>query len=231
MREIYNNIEFDEEALNYKSENRWLFSVFVKYDSFDESQQGYEEFLETKESLIIAIEYEGTAKYVGARVVDGWSEFYFYTSVTKGFSSTVSAILSPSKYVYESNIVRDNKWNFYETQLLPSELESHHIVSAKIAFLLAEEDDDIEVVRDVEHYAVFDTDTQKDRFKELAIDAGFEYKDDISTEEYEHGVAFIKKHNITDLEVKKVVTELYELIKKERGYYEGWSTTLVSKES
>jgi len=80
----------------------------------------------------------------------------------------------------------------------------------------------------VEHYAVFDTDTQKERFLKTALEAGFSYKDDISTEEYEHGVALLKEHNITDEEVKKVVTELYELIKKEHGFYEGWSTTLVS---
>ena len=220
MREVYNNIEFEDEALEFKSKNPWLFSVFIKYDSFDETQDGYEEFLDTKEALIIAIEYEQTAKYVGSMVVDGWSELYFYTSMTKGFNSTVSTILSPSKYIYESNIVRDNKWNFYETQLLPSELDSHHIVSAKIAFLLAEEGDDANAVREVEHYAVFDTETQKERFIKTALENDFEYKDDISTDDYEYGVALVKKHNITDDEVKKIVTKLYELIKKEHGYYE-----------
>jgi len=229
MREVYNNIEFEDEALEFKSKNPWLFSVFIKYDSFDETQDGYEEFLDTKEALIIAIEYEQNAKYVGSRIVDGWSELYFYTSMSKGFNSTVSTMLSPSNYIYESNIVRDTKWNFYETQLLPSELDSHHIVSAKIAFLLSEEGNDEDAVREVEHYAVFDTDTQKERFLKTALEAGFSYKDDISTEEYEHGVALLKEHNITDEEVKKVVTELYELIKKEHGFYEGWSTTLVKK--
>jgi len=228
MREVYNNIEFEDESLEYKSKFPWLFSVFIKYDALDKAQQNYEEFLETKESLIIAIEYEQNAKYVGSRIVDGWSELYFYTSMSKGFNSTVSTMLSPSNYIYESNIVRDTKWNFYETQLLPSELDSHHIVSAKIAFLLSEEGNNEDAVREVEHYAVFDTDTQKERFLKTALEAGFSYKDDISTEEYEHGVALLKEHNITDEEVKKVVTELYELIKKEHGFYEGWSTTLVS---
>ncbi len=227
MREVYNNIEFEDEALKYKDENPYLFSVFIKYNSLDETQDGYEEFLETKESLIIAIEYEGNAHYVGSMVVDGWTELYFYTSDTKGFNTTVSTILSPSKYMFESNIVKDAKWNFYETQLLPSELETHHIVSSKIIHLLAEEGNDEEAIREVEHYVVFDTVTQKDRFLQNALENGFVYKDDISTDEYEYGVALIKEHTTTEKELKDIVTKLYELIKKEHGYYEGWSTILV----
>jgi len=229
MRELYKNIEFEDEACTFKPQYPWLFSVFIKYEVTDKSQMAYEEFLETKEALIIAIEYEDTAKYVGSRVLDGWSELYFYTSVTKGFSSTVSAILSPSRYIYESNIVKDTKWHFYETQLLPSELDAHHIVSDKIIFLLLEEGDEASVVREVEHYAVFDTQTQKERFIELATKIGFQYKDDISTDDYEYGVALVKEHSILKDEVKENVVMLYDLIKKEHGYYEGWSTTLVEK--
>ena len=44
MREIYKKeidgtkhiVEYDEDAHEIKSENPWLFSVFIKYDSFDE---------------------------------------------------------------------------------------------------------------------------------------------------------------------------------------------------
>ncbi len=236
MRNIYKKlqddvlytIEYEEDALDYKAEHPWLFSVFIKFDNFDDAKDGYEEFLETKESLIIAIEYENTAKYVGTRVVEGWSEIYFYASDSKGFNTTVADILNPSKYVFESNIVKDAKWNFFETQLLPSELEHHHIISSQIIFLLEEEGDDLFNSREVEHYAVFDTQTQKDRFTELSRESGFEYKDDLSTDEYAYGVAVVKSHNILEDEVKKVVEEIYELIKKEHGYYEGWSTTLKS---
>ncbi|MBN2782320.1 MAG: DUF695 domain-containing protein [Campylobacterales bacterium] len=236
-REIYKRvqdgdtytIEFSEDAHSKKSKFPWLFSVFVKFDNFDETKDGYEEFLETKESLIIAIEYENNARYVGTRVVDGWSELYFYTANSKGFNTTVADILNPSRYIFESNIVKDAKWNFYEVQLLPTEMESHQIVSNQIIFLLEEEGDTLEVPREVEHYAVFDTATQKERFRELAKADGFEYKDDLSTDEYEHGVAMIKTHSVTRDEVAKIVESICKLLKKEHGFYEGWSTTLVTK--
>ncbi len=224
-------IEVDVEASEFKENNPWLLSVFLKYDGFDELKDGYEEYLETKESLIIALEYEDKAHYLGCRVVDGWSEFYFCAKDSKKLDGIVSKILNSSAYVYESNVVRDTKWGFYETQLFPSELELAHIQSAKIIFLLEEEGENLSVERDVEHYASFDTPTQKNKFINTLLDAnlGYSFKDDISSEEFPHGVAMLKKHDVTEDTVKKVVVEIFGEIKKLNGYYEGWSTTLVAE--
>ena len=239
MREIFERIEDNNstfyevnmDAGELKSENPWLFSVFLKFDSCDETGDGFEEFLETKESLIIALESEGKVHYMGSRVVDGWSEFYFCASDSKELNSMSTAILKGSGYVYESNVVKDNKWNFYETQLFPTELEQHNIQTAKIVFLLEEEGDDLSVPRNVEHYVSFEMPTQKNRFiNTLDID-GFTFKDDISSEEFENGVAIVKKHAVTYEEVTKVIAELFEFIKQEGGYYEGWSTTLTNSDS
>lgn len=222
--------EVEMDAGDFKGENPWLFSIFVKFDSCDETQDGFEEFLETKESLIIALESEGNVHYVGSRVIDGWNEFYFYASDSKELNSMSTAILKESGYAYESNVVRDKKWNFYETQLFPTELEQHNMQTAKIVFLLEEEGDDLSVSRDVEHYVSFETPTQKNRFiNTLKID-GFTLKDEISSDEFAHGIALVKNHAVTYEEATKVVAELFEFIKKEHAYYEGWSTTLVNSD-
>ncbi|MCD6173677.1 MAG: DUF695 domain-containing protein, partial [Sulfurimonas sp.] len=233
MREIFKrlendtlfNIEIDIDAGGYKEGCPWLFSVFVKYDGLDDSTESYEEFLETKESLIIAIEYEDKAKYLGSRIVDGWSEFYFCASSSKELNSMVTAMLKNTGYVYESNIIKDKKWNFYETQLFPTELELIHIQSSKIIFLLEEEGEDLSISRDVEHYISFLTPTQKNRFINTLDLDGFSFKDDISTEEFEHGVALVKNHAVSEDEVQKVVEELFAKVKIDHGFYEGWSTT------
>ena len=238
MREIFNRveengevvIEVNIEATDAKEMNPWLLSIFVKYDGLNETQEGYEEFLETKEALIISLEHQDRAAYVGSRVVDGWNEFYFYAYDSKKLDPIVSKILTPSNYVYESNIVRDTKWGFYETQLFPTELEFCHIQSAKIIFLLQEEDEDLTIERDVEHYISFETPTQKNRFVNTLELEGFTFKDEISSEEFEHGVALVKKHAVTEEVVKTVVTELFAKVKENNGYYEGWSTTLMNQE-
>lgn len=236
MREIFRRVEDSQlqvieiviDADKYKDEYSWLFSVFIKYEALDDSSLAYEEFLETKESLIIAVEYEDRAQYLASRVVDGWSEFYFCASTTKELETLVSAMLKDTGYAYESNIVKDKKWGFYETQLFPTELEQAHIQSDKIIFLLEEEGEDLSIARDVEHYVSFETPTQKNRFLNTLELEGFSFKDDISNDEFENGVALVKNHEVGQEEVTKVVEELFSKIKEDKGYYEGWSTTLVS---
>ena len=223
------HIEVNFEVEDFKEMYPWLLSIFVKYDGLDESQEGYEEFLETKEALIIALEHNDRAVYVGGRIVDGWSEIYFYSYDSKRLDPTLKQILAPSNYVYESNIVRDTKWGFYEKQLLPTELEICHIESAKIIFLLQEENDDLTKEREVEHYLSFEMPTQKNRFINTLDLEGFTMKDEISSEEFEHGIVLVKTHTLLEDEVKENVTTLFNAVKKDGGFYEGWSTTLVDE--
>ena len=239
MREIFTRledgslvyIEADMNAFAYSEKFSWLFSVFIKFDSLDETQDGFEEFLETKESLIIALEHDERAKYVGMRVIDGWSELYFYANDSKDLDLTTAKMLNPSNYAYESSVVKDAKWDFHYKNLLPSELELCHIESEKIIFLLEEEEDDLEVPRVVEHYVSFELPTQKNRFLNTLNLEGFTFKDEINSDEFEHGVALVKEHKVTSEAVRKEVEALFEEIKKSQGYYEGWSTTLVTKET
>ena len=239
MREIFERIEdgvstfyeVDMDASEFKEGNPWLLSVFLKFDSSSETEDGFEEFLEMKESLIIALESEGKVHYVGSRVVDGWNEFYFYASDSKELNSMATAILKESGYVHESNVVKDNKWKLYETQLFPTELEQHNIQTAKIVFLLEEEGDELSTPRAVEHYVSFEMPTQKNRFINTLAIEGFTMKDELSSEEFEHGVALVKEHAVTYEEATKVIAELFEFVKKEGGYYEGWSTTLTNSDS
>ena len=237
MRESFNRIEdgqslhveVDINAFAYTKKYSWLFSVFIKFDAMDSTAEGYEEFLDTKEALIIALEHQEIAKYVGMRVVDGWSEFYFYASHSKGLDKQVAKILNSSEYIYESSVVKDTKWSFYQHNLYPSELDFCHLQSEKIIALLEEEGDDLSVVREVEHYVSFQTPTQKERFINSLHVKGFSYKDDINSDEFEHGVALVKEHSVTSEEVQEIVDELFQSIKKEGGYYEGWSTVLAKE--
>ena len=239
MREIFKRvedgleiiIESDMNAYAYSNKYGWLLSVFIKFNAADESQEGFEEFLETKESLIIALEHDEKAKYVGGRTVDGWSELYFYADDSKGLDKIVADILAPSNYIYESHTVRDGKWDFHYKNLTPNDLELAHIESNKIIALLEEEGDLLDHSRPVEHYISFDTPTQKDRFVALLPLDGFVLKDEISSEEFEHAIAIVKEHAVTEEVLFEVVSRIFELIKEHNGYYEGWSTTLVSKEA
>jgi hypothetical protein len=223
------SIEIDMNAYAYSKKYSWLFSIFIKFEADANNEESYEEFLETKESLIIALEHDNKAKFVGLRVIEGWSEFYFYADSSKDLDNIVSKMLKPSNYAYESNVVKDAKWDFHHKNLSPTDLELAHIQSEKIIFLLEEEGDDLSVVRPVEHYVSFITPTQKNRFINTLSIEGLTLKDEIQSDEFEHGLALVKNHALDSESVKTVVTQVYEAVKKEQGFYEGWSTILASE--
>ncbi|MDD2653318.1 MAG: DUF695 domain-containing protein [Sulfurimonas sp.] len=239
MREIFSRVEENsvvaiETEVDLECDKKsfpWLLSVFIKAIGSNEGFDALETFLETKESLILALEHNGSAFYVGSREHDGWRELYFYVKSAKNLETVVTKMLSQSGCKFESSIVKDAKWDFYHKNLYPTELEFHHIESDKIIALLEEEGDMLKASREVEHYVSFDTQTQKERFSQNVLESGFAFKDDISSEEFEYGVAVVKNHPVTKEAVAKVVQELYELLKKEHGYYEGWSTVLVDTQS
>ena len=236
MRELFKNsednyeIEVEMEIDENEKTFPWLFSLFISFDLENQVQEKIEEFLEMKESIILTLEKSSLVKYVGQRSIDGWVELYFYSLNSKNLQKAISQYLSASKLMFEHGVVRDTKWDFYTANLLPSELEFCMMESKKIVDLLVEEGDKITILREVEHYSMFDTATQKQRFIGLALEEGFIFKDDISTDECEHGVALLKVHNLEDTSLNAVIKDLYTLTKKEHGSYELWSTTLVESE-
>ncbi len=231
-REEENNLvhlEVEMDAFAYRSDYPWLFSLFIKFDASDKSSGDLEEFFENREALIIALEHKDRAKYVGMRSVDGWSELYFYANDSKELDAIATTILSSTPYIYENSVVRDTKWDFHHKNLKPTELELCHIESQKIISMLEEEGDDLASIRPVEHYISFELPTQKDRFiNTLNID-GYTLKDEISSEEFEHGIALLKKHDVQSTTLYEEVSRLFSAIKKAQGYYEGWSTVLASE--
>jgi len=235
MREVFKSSEEDiqvEVELDIDEMQRefpWLFSLFLKFDFKDKSEDEQDEFLEVKESIIISLEKNSLAKYVGMRDIDGWIELYFYSLNSKNILDKIKTYLNQNKLIFESSVVRDTKWDFYTQTLLPSELEYCFLESSKIVELLKQEGDDFKIPRVVEHYAIFDTATQKQRYVDSMLEKGFSFKDDIATDECEHGVALIKEHNLDEIIIRDIITKIFEEVKKEHGSYELWSTILVEK--
>lgn len=238
MREFFNRvednklvkIEVDLAAKDFQDTRPWLFSIFIKYDAFEDTDEKMEEFFELKEQVIMALEYKDSAYYIGNRIIDNWSELYFCAEDSKGLDVIANTALKSSGYVYESNVVKDSKWEFYDFNIYPTELEICLMQSFKIVELLEEEGDKLSTCREVEHYASFETAGHKDRFVQKALEAGYTFKDELDSQEYDHGVALTKEHAITEEDVLHVVSEIFSLIESENGSYELWSTLIQEEE-
>ncbi len=218
-------IEVNLGDIRFEKNMEYLVSVFVKFDAMHEDVDDVEDFLEFKEILIDVLKAD--AEYIGMRVVDGWSEFYFYAKDSKGIEQKVAAIFSGKGYLYETSIIRDTKWDFYYKNLFPSDLEMYLIYSKKIVLQMMAEGDSLAVPREVEHYVSFDTVSQKQRFLENIKKIGFSYKDDIDNKELEHAVAVTKEHALDQDSLRENIHLLLELVKKDHGKYELWSSTVA----
>lgn len=213
------DIEVDMSAYGYSQKFSYLLSIFIKSEVHDE----------VKEELIATLEADERAKFVALRVVDGWSELYFYTKSAKGFAPLISSVLKKGNYTYESSVVRDSKWDFHFKNLLPTPLELAHIESHKIIEMLQEEGDNLTIPRQVEHYFSFETPTQKERFMSSCNIEGLVFKDEIESDTFENGIAMVKTDAVTPEAVQKLVEEIFALLETTSGYYEGWSTTLAQE--
>lgn len=222
-------IEVEPNAYAYSQKYKWLLSVFVKFDPVHAAEDKIEEFLDTKESIITLLEHNDLSKYAGSRMIDGWSELYFYAKDPKSLTNKVQKFLTSLQYPYETNVVKDTKWDFYNNNLYPTELEWHYIRSEQIIQMLEEEGDELLVPRSVEHYVYFDTPSQKEKFIKLLPYNGFEYKDEIDLEDIDNGIALEKVHSLDKETVTLHVKDIYDKVTKEHGYYEGWSTVLADE--
>ena len=247
MREFYTQVEDGslvkieveleaEENIMDKAIYPWLYTVFIKLKSplpnglADEDE---EDFLsECKDRLALKLEEKEKAVYVGSKTRDGWYELYFYLEEPKGVENKTKELLNAFGYKYESNSVKDKKWNLFEVSLCPNEKQAHHIQSRQIIDEIKEEGDDISKPREVEHYVLFQTASLREKFTEVLEEKGLTCKGDFEREdeEYIYGVAVAIVHSLEEKVINETTDMLMDLCKEHHGHYEGWSTSLVDKE-
>lgn len=208
----------------------WLYTVFIKLKNPQPdglATEDEEEFLsECKERLDLRLQENKKALYVGSKITDGWYELYFYLQDPKGIENKTKDILNAFAYPFESNAVKDKKWNLYETTLYPNLVHAHHIQTRQIIAELLEEGDDIAVSREVEHYLLFQTSSLREKLLEvleshnLTCKGVFERDD----EEFVYGVTIALMQNLDAKAMDHFTDKLIALAAEYHAHYEGWST-------
>ncbi len=211
-----NSIVFVDEEFDCPNTHIFLVSLFVKNDS--------EVFV--KKLTEIFVNMDQTLFFAGAKLTDGWSEFYFYASKSKGVQNKLKNILADFEVYHEMSISKDKKHSFYKNELFPSKTEYALISSKDITKELQKEGIDLKQMFEVEHYADFEIKSQADRFVENAKKFGFEFKDYIDDETLKNGVALVKKHPLDEANLEKEIKILTELVEKEYGEYLLWSVAV-----
>jgi regulator of RNase E activity RraB len=247
MREFYTQVEEGrlvkleveldaQEKIEEKMLYPWLYTVFIKLKNplpnglGDEDEEDF--LYECKERLTIKLEEKEKAVYVGSKTTDGWYELYFYLQDPKGMENKTKDILSAFGYKYESNSVKDKKWNLYEVTLIPNIKQMHHIQSRHIIEEMLEEGDDLTQQREVEHYVLFQTASLRQKFEEVLEEKSLTCKGDFERDEVEdfiYGIAIATTQDLQEESINGATDMILDLCREYHGHYEGWSASLADE--
>jgi len=214
-------------------ERPWLLWAFLKMKSTDE--QGFAtaselgDLQEATFALEEALASELDAVSVGQRYVEGWLELYFYAPSAKKFQTIVAETVG-KRYMIDTGSAKDAKWEHYRYTLYPDALMQQQIQSRHIIEELLEEEDDLSVARDVEHYLQFQTEANAKRAGERLSAMGFVFKEIVYDEssDYAYTLVVSRNHLIEMPLLEELARTMIEQSKKEHGIYVGWSTVLAS---
>lgn len=235
MREFYYRMEDEEtpaycevELDLYENEEREELSsllwLFIKHSDLEDPR-----FIAFKVDLIDTLEKEIGALYAGLIQKDGWCEFYFYASSAKRFENLTSDVIARhGNFAYERGASKDTKWNLFFERLYPDDYAALSIQNRKTIESLIEAGDDLNLIREVEHYLFFQTKSSLERSIAMLESKGFVFKEKIFDDEsdYSYGAVVTKKQAPTAEAVEETTVFLFETALQEHGMYEGWSTTL-----
>jgi len=216
-----------------QAERPWLLWAFLKMNEVDED--GFATASESvrlqtvTDSLTQTLSDEIDAIHVGHKYEDGWLELYFYAPTAKKFQNIVAKVLG-SDFVMDTGSTKDAKWEHYLYTLYPDALMLQQVQSRHIMDELKAEGDDLTVVREVEHYLGFLTQTQAQRIAEELYLHGFKEKEVSynSSEEYGNTLIVTHEHAIDADLLEELAFLLITTAEKEHGIYVGWSTGVTS---
>ena len=216
-----------------QQERPWLLWAFLKMNDVDDNGFPTEDELqkisgvvdELKETLSNEID----AISVGQKYEDGWLELYFYAPSAKKFQSIVAKVLG-SNFITDTGSTKDAKWEHYLYTLYPSALMLQQVQSRHIIDDLLDAGDDLSIVREVEHYMGFLTESQAKRVGEELYLHGFKEKElkYNSSEEYGNTLIMTQEHAIDRELLEELAFLLITTAEKEHGIYAGWSTGVSS---
>ncbi len=226
---IKTELEMDYADEAPQQERPWLLWSFIKMNAVDEAGLPTVAEMQRLESVTAALTETLAAGIdainVGRKYEEGWMELYFYAPTAKKFQGLAAKVIG-SDYVSDTGSTRDAKWEHYLYTLYPDALMLQQIQSRHIMAELAEAGDDLDTVREVEHYLGFLTESNARRAAEALSLHGFREKEIAynSSEEYGYTLVVTQEHAIGAELLEELAFMLITTAEKEHGIYAGWST-------
>ena len=165
--------------------------------------------------------------------------WYFYSQASEALQERLSATWDSSMgYTYQVECSEDKPWNFFLKGLYPNIYEKQTIYNREILFACQENDDQVEVLRPIEHWLYFDTEQDMLSAIEKAAALGFTVysSEKVVPEEGKEvqedlGYCLILSKENTPIDIDGDTWDLIDIALDTHGGYDGWETILVKEKS
>lgn len=195
------------------------------------STEQFPELYAITDSANLAISLTTTTIHVGTFTYQCERLDYFYVKDTIGLRSAISAVYSRAFTAYQPylNIKTDKKWEAYLDFLYPNEEVFEFMQNQKVLFNLEEKGDKLDKARQVDHWAYFTTEKDRDCFIPYLTKAGFkiETKEKTKDKPKPYQLRFSRTDKILLTEISKLTLVLKKEAEKCNGDYDGWETFVI----
>ena len=157
---------------------------------------------------------------MGRNTSGGHRDFYFYPGNIEIEALLKAAMANWPDYVFQTGARSDPEWSTYWRFLYPSPEDLERIGNRDVVDRLLKNGDDIEQPRKIDHFAVFKTILDRDRFLQYLSAAGFAVAELGETAKADFSVEFNRIDRPDRID--DVTIALFRAAKDNNGEYGGW---------
>ncbi len=169
--------------------------------------------------------------YVGRVVHDSETTFYFYLPRLSGeeLERIPEHAGNLGNYQMEWSVEEDEEWG-YCTEFLAPDVFSHQLISnRRLLNHMREAGDQVNVAREVDHFAYFDSQESAEKARKALQTAGFEVQEVRGCVENDHrwDLGFRRLDVPGNGGADQFVEQIFDLLDPFEGIYDGWGTPMV----
>lgn len=165
--------------------------------------------------------------YVGRCTTNGCRDFFFYMAQQADWPQRVATSLQAyADYRFEAKAREEPDWAAYLEYLYPTEIDRQTIENRRVCEALVRAGDQLDVAREIDHWAYFLDATSRDAFVADAAQLGYACRVliDAQDDDARFGAQLWRVDAPTLTQIDDITLPLFHLANTHDGEYDGWES-------